>query len=139
MNMTALLRILTFALPVVIVIATLEGLVLALVMRRNYNWRAYFASLADALGRQYVVLTFFTLSLAAPAYDVARSHRLFTIPVDTAVAVAVLVVGQDFCYYWFHRCSHRIRWFWATHAVHHSSNDLKGTSKNSDLREFVRV
>ena len=29
--------ILAFALPVVVVIATLEGLVLALVMRRNYN------------------------------------------------------------------------------------------------------
>jgi hypothetical protein len=56
-------RILAFALPVVIVIATLEGLVLALAMRRSYNWRAYFASLADALGRQYVVLTFFSLSL----------------------------------------------------------------------------
>jgi len=70
------------------------------------------------------VLTFLSLSLAAPAYDFAQAHRLFTIPLDTAVAVFVLLIGQDFCYYWFHRCSHRIRWFWATHAVHHSSNDL---------------
>jgi len=122
--MMAVARILTFALPVVIVIATLEGLVLAVVMRRNYNWRAYFASLADALGRQYVVLTFLSLSLAAPAYDLAYNHRLFTIPIDTTVAVVALLIGQDFCYYWFHRCSHRIRWFWATHAVHHSSNEL---------------
>jgi len=122
--MPSAIRILTFALPVVIAIATLEGLVLAFVMRRNYNWRAYFASLADALGRQYIVLTFFALSLAAPAYDLASSHRLFTISIDTAVAAVVLLVGQDFCYYWFHRCNHRIRWFWATHAVHHSSNDL---------------
>ena len=124
MSITVLIHILTFALPVVIAIATLEGLVLALVMKRNYNWRAYFASLADALGRQYVVLTFFSLSLAAPLYDLAHSHRLFVIPLDTAVAAVALLIGQDFCYYWFHRCSHRIRWFWATHAVHHSSNDL---------------
>jgi len=124
MDMTVVIRILTFALPVVIVIATLEGMVLAFVMRRNYNWRAYFASLADAVGRQYVVLTFLSLSLATPAIDFAYSHRLFTIPIDTVVAVVALLVGQDFCYYWFHRCSHRIRWFWATHAVHHSSNDL---------------
>jgi sterol desaturase/sphingolipid hydroxylase (fatty acid hydroxylase superfamily) len=124
MSITVLIHVLTFALPVVIAIATLEGLVLALVMKRNYNWRAYFASLADALGRQYVVLTFFSLSLAAPLYDLAHSHRLFVIPLDTAVAAVALLIGQDFCYYWFHRCSHRIRWFWATHAVHHSSNDL---------------
>src|SRR5262249_61918751 len=116
--------ILFFVLSVLFVIATLGGLFLAVVMRRNYNWRAFFASLADALGRQYVVLTFLSLSLAAPAYDLAYSHRLFTIPIDTALVVIALLIGQDFCYYWFHRCSHRIRWFWATHAVHHSSNDL---------------
>jgi sterol desaturase/sphingolipid hydroxylase (fatty acid hydroxylase superfamily) len=122
--MTLVIRMLSFALPVVIAIATLEAVVLAFVMRRNYNWRAYFASLADAVGRQYVVLTFFSVSLAAPAYNLAHTHRLFTIPLDTAVTVVALLVGQDFCYYWFHRCSHRVRWFWATHAVHHSSNDL---------------
>jgi hypothetical protein len=56
---------------------------------------------ADALGRQYVIVTFFSLSLAAPAWDFARSYRLFTIPIDTAVAVAALLAGQDICYYWF--------------------------------------
>jgi len=95
--MNTIVRILTFELPVVVAIATLEGLVLALVAKRNYNWRAYFASLADALGRQYVVLTFVTLSIAAPAFDLAHSHRLFTIPLDTAIAVVLLLIGQDFC------------------------------------------
>ena len=47
--------------PVVIAIATLEALFLAIVMRRNYNWRAYFASLADALGREYIVMIFLTV------------------------------------------------------------------------------
>jgi sterol desaturase/sphingolipid hydroxylase (fatty acid hydroxylase superfamily) len=28
---------------------------------------------------------------------------------------------EDFCYYWFHRISHEVRWFWASHVVHHSS------------------
>jgi sterol desaturase/sphingolipid hydroxylase (fatty acid hydroxylase superfamily) len=121
---TQFISILQFALPVVIAIATLEGLFLAVVMRKNYNWRAYFASLADALGREYVVLTFLSASLAAPAISLAWHNRLFTVPLDTATAVVVLVIGQDFCYYWFHRASHRIRWFWATHAVHHSSNEL---------------
>ena len=119
-----LVQVLKFALPAVIVIATLEGIVLALVMRRNYNWRAYLASLADALGRQYFVLTFLPLSLAGPAMDFAWSHRLFTVPLTGAGAVALLVIAQDFSYYWFHRCSHRVRWFWATHAIHHSSNEF---------------
>ncbi|WP_283813011.1 hypothetical protein [Bradyrhizobium rifense] len=42
--MKPLISVLQFSLPAVIVIATLEGLVLALVMRRDYNWRAYWAS-----------------------------------------------------------------------------------------------
>jgi sterol desaturase/sphingolipid hydroxylase (fatty acid hydroxylase superfamily) len=117
-------QILAFALPAVIVIATLEALVLAVAMRRSYNWRAYFASIADALGRQYIVLPFLAFSLATPAVNLAWGHRLYTVPLDTAAAVVVLVITQDFSYYWFHRCSHRVRWFWATHAVHHSSNEL---------------
>jgi sterol desaturase/sphingolipid hydroxylase (fatty acid hydroxylase superfamily) len=122
--MMTIVQVLQFALPAVMVIATLEALVLAFALRRSYNWRAYFASLADALGRQYVVLTFLPLSLATPATVYAWNHRVFTVPLDTVAAVVVLVILQDFSYYWLHRCSHRVRWFWATHAVHHSSNEL---------------
>ena len=34
---------------------------------------------------------------------------------------AVCFVADDFAYYWFHRTAHRVRWFWASHVVHHSS------------------
>jgi sterol desaturase/sphingolipid hydroxylase (fatty acid hydroxylase superfamily) len=122
--MNQLVQVLQFALPGVIVIATLEGFVLAVVMRRSYDWRAYLASLADALGRQYFVLALLPLSLAGPAIDLAWNHRLFTVPLNGVLAVVLLVIVQDFSYYWFHRCSHRVRWFWATHAIHHSSNEF---------------
>ncbi|OED71503.1 sterol desaturase [Vibrio splendidus ZS-139] len=36
----------------------------------------------------------------------------------------VLVVLQDFFYYWFHRASHRVRWMWAAHVTHHSSEHM---------------
>ena len=32
------------------------------------------------------------------------------------------LVFYDFCYYWFHRFSHEVAWFWAGHAVHHQSH-----------------
>ncbi len=32
-----------------------------------------------------------------------------------------LVVLEDFCFYWFHRSSHRFSFFWASHVTHHSS------------------
>lgn len=30
-------------------------------------------------------------------------------------------VLDDLAYYWFHRLAHRVRWFWASHVNHHSS------------------
>jgi len=33
-------------------------------------------------------------------------------------------VAVEFAYYWFHRASHRVRWLWATHAVHHSPEEM---------------
>ncbi|KQN25053.1 C-5 sterol desaturase [Sphingomonas sp. Leaf33] len=36
-------------------------------------------------------------------------------------AFVVAFVLDDLAYYWFHRTAHRVRWFWASHVVHHSS------------------
>ncbi|WP_431686671.1 sterol desaturase family protein [Hahella sp. NBU794] len=56
-------------------------------------------------------------------YDAVFAIRLFDIPA-TWWSFILLFVLQDFCYYWFHRGSHRIRWMWASHVVHHSSESL---------------
>ncbi|MBD1557822.1 sterol desaturase family protein [Vibrio sp. S9_S30] len=49
--------------------------------------------------------------------------RLLDIEMGLA-SFLVLAVLQDFCYYWFHRASHRIRWMWAAHVAHHSSERM---------------
>ncbi len=33
----------------------------------------------------------------------------------------LLFFADDFTYYWYHRSAHTIRYFWASHIVHHSS------------------
>ena len=50
-------------------------------------------------------------------------HRLFEIPA-TGWSLLLLLVLQDFCYYWFHRSAHRVRWMWASHVTHHSSETM---------------
>ena len=124
-----LYTLLIWALPAVIVLATVEALVLTFVARlthsgRAYNWRSWAASITDALARDYLVGAFVTVSLAAPLIGLAWAHRLATVPLGGLASVAVLFVGQEFCYYWSHRAAHRMRWFWATHAVHHSPNEF---------------
>lgn len=36
-------------------------------------------------------------------------------------AIAICFLGVDFGFYWFHRVSHRVRFMWAIHVTHHSS------------------
>ena len=40
------------------------------------------------------------------------------------VVVILTLVAIDFIYYWFHRTSHRVRFFWAIHMNHHSSEEM---------------
>jgi len=109
-------------LALVIGAATLEGLVQTFVRRVPYDWRAYFASLGDAIGRRAVDAL--GLSIATPVLAWAYAHRLQTLSLSTPAAFALLFIGQEFFYYGYHRAAHRVRWFWATHAVHHSPNEL---------------
>lgn len=44
----------------------------------------------------------------------------------------VAMVAKDFTYYWVHRFQHRIRWGWASHVVHHSS---QGYNLSTALRQ----
>jgi len=46
--------------------------------------------------------------------------RLFAIGWDWYWFVLAFVL-DDLAYYVFHRSAHRVRWFWASHVVHHSS------------------
>jgi len=119
-----LFTVLAWSLPAVIGLATAEGLILTFVVRRAYDWRSYAASVTDALMREYVVYALLSVSLAGPAIELAWKHRLATVPLGGLASFAALFVGQEFCYYWYHRAAHRVRWFWATHAVHHSSNEF---------------
>ena len=113
-----------WSLPTVITLATLEGLILTFGARGAYDWRSWAASATDALVREYLVYAFVAVSAVGPLIELAWRHRLTTLPLNGFASVAVLFLGQEFCYYWFHRAAHRVRWFWATHAVHHSPNEF---------------
>lgn len=48
--------------------------------------------------------------------------RLFDIPANW-LTWALLFLGVDFFYYWFHRMSHEVNALWAAHIVHHQSEE----------------
>lgn len=61
--------------------------------------------------------------LIAKLYLAVFDWKLFDITMGP-LSFITLMVAQDFCYYWFHRASHRVRWMWAAHVVHHSSENM---------------
>jgi sterol desaturase/sphingolipid hydroxylase (fatty acid hydroxylase superfamily) len=54
------------------------------------------------------------------AVSVAYRYRLTDVPFSFWSFIAAFVL-EDLRYCWWHRISHRSRWFWASHVVHHSS------------------
>ncbi|MEE2024903.1 MULTISPECIES: sterol desaturase family protein [Alkalimonas] len=86
-----------------------------------YQWRDTLANAALALMHQAAELL--TLLLLLPFYWWLFQYRLLDIPLN-AWTLLLAFLMQDFLYYWFHRASHHIRWFWASHIVHHSSRHL---------------
>ncbi len=62
----------------------------------------------------------FFLAIFIAAYE----YRLFDISENwwgPLWAWPIVFVLDDLKYYWVHRAGHRIRWFWAAHVNHHSS------------------
>jgi sterol desaturase/sphingolipid hydroxylase (fatty acid hydroxylase superfamily) len=102
--------------------AVLEGLVRSVVLRLGYDWRAFATSMADAAGRRAVDALGF--SIALPVLTFAHEHRVADLALATPPAFALLFIGQEFCYYGYHRCAHRTAWFWASHCVHHTPREL---------------
>ncbi|WP_108947292.1 sterol desaturase family protein [Shewanella halifaxensis] len=76
-----------------------------------------------ALAGMHQLTDILTGLLIAKLYLVFFGWRLFDIEMNAATFVA-LMIAQDFCYYWFHRASHRVRWMWAAHVAHHSSENM---------------
>ncbi|APB34266.1 Sterol desaturase [Gloeomargarita lithophora Alchichica-D10] len=90
--------------------------------RYRYSWKESLASLGVAIGHG-VTGALFKPILLAPLMWV-WNQRLFTLPLNGVWDFLLLFIGIEFFYYWYHRASHEVRWFWATHAVHHSAKHL---------------
>jgi len=111
--------VLLYAVPFFLITLVVEW---ALTRRRGqparHSLKDSAASLAMGTGNLLTDLIFGVISLSI--LMAAWRFRLFDLGASVPV-ILLAVIAQDFVYYWKHRASHRIRWFWAAHVVHHSS------------------
>ncbi len=108
------------AIPIFALLIAIEAWLVIRENRENFDRRDTWANifigfLSVAWG---ALFGFFTSLIYIAVYDFAP----FKMPMETVWAWAILLFVDDFAYYWFHRFSHEIRFFWNFHVVHHSSN-----------------
>jgi sterol desaturase/sphingolipid hydroxylase (fatty acid hydroxylase superfamily) len=88
----------------------------------DHDMRETAASVAVAIGD--VLARLLSSGLATVPFFFLYQHRMLEIPLDAAWSWVALFLGVELLYYCFHVASHRVRWLWATHAVHHSATKL---------------
>ena len=84
----------------------------------SYEPRDTLTSLAMGLGSTIAGLL--TAAPLAALFLLLHQYRLFEIGWTWWAWIACFVL-DDMAYYGFHRTAHRVRWFWASHVNHHSS------------------
>lgn len=97
------------------------------------------SNISCGIGQQLTGILFKT-ALFFSYFWLYEHARLFSIP-EELLWWFVLFIGVDFCYYWFHRFSHEVNMIWATHIVHHQSEDynLSVALRQSSFQGFFSL
>jgi sterol desaturase/sphingolipid hydroxylase (fatty acid hydroxylase superfamily) len=118
------LEIYSYGVPIVL------GLILAEVIYSSSKNLGYY-SLKDSLAGYgllagNVLINFLTKGSVLFFYVYLYQFNLVAInDLLSPVFVWVLTFRTiDFIFYWYHRCSHRVRFLWAVHMNHHSSEEM---------------
>ena len=111
------------AIPAFFLLIGIELIAVRIAGRNDYR-------LADSVGDlscgivQQLLEVFLKTALFAGYAFVFERLRVATMPSSSGLAWVACFVGVDFFYYWFHRMSHEVNAIWATHVVHHQSEDF---------------
>ena len=116
-----------YGVPVVLLLITAEVIYSSIKGLNFYKLEDTIAGLGLLLGNFLIGLL--TKSSIFLIYVYLYQFRLITVndllPI-WAVWLATFVM-IDFVYYWYHRFSHRVRFMWAVHMNHHSSEEMNFT------------
>lgn len=111
--------ILYYAIPFFVLLLSIEAWFSYKESKHLYHTKDTFGSLGLGIGN--VITGFFTKALIFGFFTFLYNHRIFQLDIGVWWYWILLFFADDFSYYWFHRISHHVNYFWASHVVHHSS------------------
>ncbi len=109
-----------YAIPGFIALMLLEATVGAAHLHRRIYVDARDTRASLAMGIVNVVINLVWKAVVFAYFSALHSFAPWKLGFGAWIWVAA-VVADDFCYYWFHRLSHEVRFLWAAHVNHHSS------------------
>lgn len=112
-------NLLLYAIPLFVILSIAETIFLFRETGNSQIKKDFVTNVALGLG--FIMLSVFTKSVVLYCYNFLYQYRFFSISNTRAWTWLLCFFADDFTYYWFHRISHIIRFFWASHVVHHSS------------------
>jgi sterol desaturase/sphingolipid hydroxylase (fatty acid hydroxylase superfamily) len=112
-------NILIDAIPAFIVLIIIEIIYAIKTQRELYEVKDAATSISLGLGNLFIGLI--TKSFILVFFVWIYEHRFFTISINSWWAWILIFFADDLSYYCMHRTAHHVRWFWASHVVHHSS------------------
>ncbi|MEJ7769083.1 MAG: sterol desaturase family protein [Chitinophagaceae bacterium] len=107
--------------PFYVIIILLEIIISNVQHRPAYTFRDTLANIYLLLANSGLDLLFRTIYIGILVFFYNRQVFHFANPF---VYWLVLIVAEDFLYYWLHRLDHEVRLFWAVHVTHHSSENM---------------
>lgn len=111
--------ILYYAIPGFLLLLSLEAWFSYKENKHLYEKKDTWSSLGLGIGN--VIVGFGTKAMIFGLFLFLYQFRIFELDAASWWYWILLFFLDDFCYYWFHRVSHNVNWFWASHVVHHSS------------------
>ena len=116
-----------YGVPIVITLITAEVIYSAINNLGYYKLKDSLAGFGLLFGNVSISLltksSIFFFSLFIYQFKLITINEIF--PAWLVWPLTFIVI--DFIYYWYHRCSHRIRFLWAVHMNHHSSEEMNFT------------
>jgi len=111
--------------PFYITIIGLELVLTHLMNRKTYKFKdtianVYLMLLNGAIDLAFRVIVYFYI------LQFFYAHSIFNWK-NALIYWIALFLAEDFMYYWLHRFDHEIRFFWAAHVTHHSSEKMNFT------------
>jgi sterol desaturase/sphingolipid hydroxylase (fatty acid hydroxylase superfamily) len=113
--------IILYAIPVFVLSLVAEILYFRSQQKHHEHYLTKDTASSLSMGIGNVITGFVSKAVVFGAIVLVYQYRIFELERSVWWYWVLIFFADDFSYYWFHRMSHQIRYFWASHVVHHSS------------------